>query len=1150
MRTRDGMRAGLHVPLAAACLVLLLGMPAMGITYTWDGGGAPSVDWSTAANWDAAGVPTSASSTTVVFGGNTNMGTSGARLDQDIATPLMLNRLVSENVASGDVDVYLGGGQLQFVADGATQPTIHADRDRFLHVGNAIDIPTGTLTVTNRTWNINLQGPITGSGAIVFNTGSGGGGLNLENGANSYSGGTTYIHAGGPNASWRKFRVTNSGALGTGDVTLIGGNLNPHNPATNNHPGGLIFLNAGRTHANDFELQADSPIFIGEPGVAGHAGYTVDLTGNIDLNNYVLYLRGRGTGTISGTISSTGGPGGLLKMDPATWTLTSRNTYAGDTTVNAGKLVLAAPNAAASTIGTGKLIINSGATVDSGVNGFGWTFQNPVELYGGTLNQLSADSHMNTITMQAGTLGGAGEFRLHRDVTVLASATASTINTANLGIWESMTFDVADGGAPIDLDVASRLTGGGTLTKDGPGTMGIHGSNSSFNGSVVVDGGTLLFNGGANSHPIGYSSARTITIGPGATLTAAQETHNPFGTNAEPPKVIINGGTMNTARYQHMRDIDMTGGIIQPTGTEASGLDMKNSPTIHVFASGSTATIASKMTFNSGAVTFDVEDGAAANDLVVSGVIVGSQGLIKTGTGTMLLSNRGNSYTGGTIVEAGTLTLNGPNSGVSLIGTGPLTINSSGQVDAYVNAFGWTYQNAIHINGGTLRSIGADSHLNTVTMTGGLLTGQEFRPHAIFTINASPDTAVIDVNTLNLFNTVTFDVADGAADPDLRIDSRIVGGNELIKAGPGTMVVTNTANSYSRTKIDAGVLQLGASGVLPDNDLHNNWGGGGTLDLNGHDEAINRLGGNPDIINTGAGTPTLTIGINNGNGWNYGGQISGDLAIRKAGTGWQQLSGNNTYSGGTIVDAGELRLAGPNDPTSSVGLGDLVINPNGTVRALSHNVLGHTAKANIPNVVINGGTLIPYQYLHVADIDMTGGVIEAGPAGGAGLQTHASTFTGNAAAGTAFIRARIQAAMGDIAFDIADGAAEPDMHVTAQIYGGNGFSKTGAGTLLLSGSNTYSGATAVNAGTLLLDGTHTGGGAYTVGDGATLGGAGSTSSHVTVQQGHRAGFDGHQLLDQPLDIQSADQAYAAADRTHVDTPCLKGRSNRLKNEKA
>jgi len=248
MRTRDGMYAGLHVPLAAACLALLLGTPVMGITYTWDGGGAPSVDWSTAANWDAAGVPTSASSTTVIFAGNTNMGTGGARLDQDIATPLMLNRLVSENVASGDVPVYLGGSQLQFVADGATQPTIHGNRDQSLYVGNAIDIPSGTLTVTNRTWHIHLQGPITGNAEVVYNTGLGAGGLNIDNAANSYTGGTTYLNTGGPNVQWDKFRVPNSGALGTGDVTIQGGNLTPHNPATNNHPGGLIFLNAGRTH--------------------------------------------------------------------------------------------------------------------------------------------------------------------------------------------------------------------------------------------------------------------------------------------------------------------------------------------------------------------------------------------------------------------------------------------------------------------------------------------------------------------------------------------------------------------------------------------------------------------------------------------------------------------------------------------------------------------------------------------------------------------------------------------------------------------------------------------------------------------------------------------------------------------------------------
>ncbi len=56
----------------------------------------------------------------------------------------------------------------------------------------------------------------------------------------------------------------------------------------------------------------------------------------------------------------------------------------------------------------------------------------------------------------------------------------------------------------------------------------------------------------------------------------------------------------------------------------------------------------------------------------------------------------------------------------------------------------------------------------------------------------------------------------------------------------------------------------------------------------------------------------------------------------------------------------------------------------------------------------------------------------------------------------------------------------------------------GAGTWILAGANTYSGATTVSAGTLLFNGTHSGGGDYTVAAGATLGGCGVIGADSTV----------------------------------------------------
>jgi autotransporter-associated beta strand protein len=77
-------------------------------------------------------------------------------------------------------------------------------------------------------------------------------------------------------------------------------------------------------------------------------------------------------------------------------------------------------------------------------------------------------------------------------------------------------------------------------------------------------------------------------------------------------------------------------------------------------------------------------------------------------------------------------------------------------------------------------------------------------------------------------------------------------------------------------------------------------------------------------------------------------------------------------------------------------------------------------------------------------------------------------------------------------FDVRDGTIE------AKLGGAVGLTKSTAGNVQLSGSNSYSGTTTVSAGTLLVDGTHLGGTGYLVEPGATLGGSGIIDAAATV----------------------------------------------------
>ncbi|WP_456717138.1 autotransporter domain-containing protein [Bradyrhizobium sp. USDA 4353] len=89
-----------------------------------------------------------------------------------------------------------------------------------------------------------------------------------------------------------------------------------------------------------------------------------------------------------------------------------------------------------------------------------------------------------------------------------------------------------------------------------------------------------------------------------------------------------------------------------------------------------------------------------------------------------------------------------------------------------------------------------------------------------------------------------------------------------------------------------------------------------------------------------------------------------------------------------------------------------------------------------------------------------------------------------------------------VTFQINSGAATfggSTQTTQGNIAGEGGIAKTGAGTLIFGGTNTYSGGTAVNAGTLLINGTLTNS-ATTINNGGTLGGTGTVNS-VTVASG-------------------------------------------------
>ncbi|WP_395730034.1 autotransporter-associated beta strand repeat-containing protein [Prosthecobacter sp.] len=301
---------------------------------------------------------------------------------------LTLNRIDWDNTVSVNSKALGDAGTLRFVANGATQPVFETNYQGTLGVTPGIWIDATSLSFRAGTYGTTLNGKVTGTGKLIFDGTGGAGGLTLTNATNDYSGGTQWTADSGVNGAWDLFTVSASGALGSGDVTLQGGNQNTWVVGFSGTPTSFGF-SGNTTQANRFILSGDATISAGNTATASATGDKVNLTGDFNLGSYTLYVRGAGTGTLSGTISGTGG---ITKIDtPGTWVLSGNNTYTGATTVKAGQLQVGS-NGAGRT-GTGDVTVQSGAT-----------------LYGTGVVQGPNFTAASGSTVQAGDSTAAGSF--------------------------------------------------------------------------------------------------------------------------------------------------------------------------------------------------------------------------------------------------------------------------------------------------------------------------------------------------------------------------------------------------------------------------------------------------------------------------------------------------------------------------------------------------------------------------------------------------------------------------------------------------------------------------------------------------------------------------------------------------------------------
>jgi autotransporter-associated beta strand protein len=482
-------------------------------------------------------------------------------------------------------------------------------------------------------------------------------------------------------------------------------------------------------------------------------------------------------------------------------------------------------------------------------------------------------------------------------------------------------------------------------------------------------------------------------------------------------------------------------------------------------------------------------------DLTISGAISGSGSLTKSGAGTgFLVLSGANSYTGGTNLSDGKLrySANGafPAGSTVTVGDGSGAASSAVLTMAVVMTQPNAFNATLNSDGSIVQNSGSTVFLSPLQGSG------------LVTLSSGTTNANLFNITNNSTTTFSGTISGGAASSG---PSPVLN-NRFYKAGTGTLILSGANTYLSRSFIGEGILvaqdsnALGVSGfnsstyVLGGTTttgslyLENNINLPKRIALNGvgvaSTGALRNVSGDNTISGEvrigwtgGAEMPAdATIQVDSGSSLTLSGPLLGTTNLTKTGSGPLIISGgsSNLITGTIIINEGVVRL------NKNAGIqataGNFVIN-GGTLTIDALNQISDNAA-----VTISSGTFDMNGFSEtINDLFFYGGTLTQG--GGilasVRFRMRDTTINGNIQGlfggfitfentnnGTAVINGSIDLTMGFTAFAIDKGTAAIDMLITGPISGDSGFTKSGLGTLAVTGANTYSGVTVISQGTL------------------------------------------------------------------------------------
>ena len=834
--------------------------------------------------------------------------------------------------------------------------------------------------------------------------------------------------------------------------------------------------------AADVFMAGDSVLFndIGSARPTVTLGVAATVAG-VAFSGSTNYTLG-GTGALSGS-------GGLTKSGNATVTLNTTNTFTGPVSLSGG--VLAVDN-----LNDGGLPSSIGASSASASN---------FTINGATLRLIGAQTNTN------------------RALTAGASGATIDIPTAS-----------------VSMQISGAVSGSGSLTKSGAGTLILATANTHSGGTFLQAGTLVLASDTSNTSGLGSGG---ITLQGG--ILRMYDNILTYNTSAWPMSVpagasarfetdgrcfltgnLTGSGTLdfNTpyVRTELNGNWSAFTGTINVT-TDADGGELRiNNAYGYANATVNLATLVSAYALNGstsiGALSGEAGStlkgtawtlGAKNTDTTFAGAITGNS-VTKVGTGALTLT--GNStYTGATTVSAGKLILDGG----SLSGSA-ITVQAAG-------AFGGQGSVTGTVNFTSGSTLLADPASGPLALTGNLTFGGTVTVAPVPGASLAAGTYPLYTYSGTLTGTPAF-TWNGA------------GYTATFNTSVAGSVYFTLAVNTSRSTAAATTWTGAASSTWNAASVNWSYSGVATNFIDGDAVRFDDTSAVNSLTLSGTLLPSsVTVAATKNYTFSGSGAIGGAATLVKSGSGTLTISTAQTYTGGTTISAGTLVLGN----ATALGNGTLTLS-GGTLATGSFapaNSIALTADSRITGgnatgthgikavsgtgtLTLDATTLFDLEgslssFTGTLVLTGTGSFRLHGSTGSASADFNLGNRTLSAVSGSALSLGSLTGIAGST---LGNNSANPSATATFtvgargidSVFAGSvvdgsassftALTKTGNGTLTLSGNSTHTGATTVSGGSLLITGS-LGATAVSVSSNATLGGHGTLGGNLTLASG-------------------------------------------------